>query len=79
MISYTAKLSEYLMERNAIGVAFCITAAEAEQAFENATRAAKTVPKLDAAHDILKAAFRTANQARATALQALGSPPVMPT
>lgn len=79
MIAYRAKLSEYFAKRKAIGATFCAIAAEAEATFETASRSANSNAAYDAAHNVLKAQFRTANQARLDALAALGSPPVMPT
>lgn len=79
MISYKALRLEYFSKRKAIGKEFCAVAVDAEMAYENATKTAKTNATRDAAHDILKAKFRAANQARINALCALGPPPIMPT
>lgn len=79
MIAYRAKLNEYFMKRKVIGLAFCVAAAEAEDEFETASRSATPNAISDVAHNILKAKFRDAKQARLDALTALGSPPVMPT
>ncbi len=79
MIAYRAKLTEYSAQRNAICTEFCTMAAKAEVAFETANNSAHSTVARDAAHDALKAQFRTANQTRRTALKALGPPPVVPT
>lgn len=79
MIPYKAKLSEYFAKREAIGATFCAIAADAEAACEIASRSASTSATYDAAHNVLKAQFRAANQARLDALKELGPPPVMPT
>lgn len=78
MISYKTKLSEYFAKRKAIGTTFCAIAADAEAAFETANELAVTNAAHDAAHNVLKTQFRTANQARLDALKELGPPPVMP-
>lgn len=79
MIPYQTKLLEYFSKRKAIGKEFCAVAVDAETAYETATKTAKTNEARDVAHDILKAKFRAANQARINALCALGPPPTMPT
>lgn len=78
MITYKTRLSEYFAARKAIAMTFCVDAANAEKAFESANKSAITVAAHDAAYFALKAQFRAANRARATALKALGSPPCMP-
>lgn len=76
MVAYQAKLREYFSKREAIGTTFCAVAANAEKVCATASKSAHTNEALDAAHNILKAQFRMANQTRADALEKLGPRPV---
>ena len=79
MITHRAKLTEYSAQRNAICTEFCTVTADAEEAFETASKLACTKDAHNPAHNALKTQFRAANQTRRTALKALGPRPVAPT
>lgn len=79
MITHEANLTEYSARRQAICTEFCTVTANAEEAFEIASKLACTKDAHDAAHNALKTQFRSANQTRRTALKALGPRPVVPT
>lgn len=78
MIAYRAKLVSYLANRKSICEKFFADAADAQESCESATHSAHTDKEQNAAQAAFTARIRSAARTRSEAMEALGSPPAMP-